>query len=261
MEVAVELVWSLAVGEVRLGQQSITLRLPAGSEISRREVLREVRLLAEREPRLAHHLAHALRARLAVASAEWLTVAAGALRRSHARRHLPVASRLLRCLLNRILLLLLEVARRNVVHVHIHEHSHRHHALSAAVILRDVRNRVVRAEDVHAVAVAVPSLVVLLLLHRRSAIELMVRPTAAHHLLRIVHRIGHEVLSGIERVDNFFGLRELNHRLLHVVQASFDQNFLLLVEVQKVVPQLLLAQHLRVADDDQAVLGSGERHV
>lgn len=81
VKVAVELVRTLAVGEV-LREQSIALRLSANGKISLREILREVRLLTEREARLTHHLTHAAlrqRTRLTAPSAEWLAVAARAL--------------------------------------------------------------------------------------------------------------------------------------------------------------------------------------
>lgn len=42
----------------------------------------------------------------------------------------------------------------------------------------------------------------------------------------------------------------LDHGLLEAVERAFDQDLLLLVEGQQVVPQRLLRQHLRVADDD-----------
>lgn len=254
-EVRVELVGALGVGEV-LREQSVALRLP--TIVARPEVLREVRLLAQGEAGLAHHLTHAtLRQRtLTVAVAVLLAVSVGALRRP-SWRHLAIVSRLLGGLLNCVLLL--EIARRNIVHVH--EHSDRNHALSAAVVLRDVGDGIVSSEHVHAV-VAVPALVMLLLLlHRRASVELVMRTSRSHDFSGVVHCVGHEVLPRIESVDNLLGLRELNHRLLHVVQAALDQHLLLLVEVQQVVPQLLLAEDFGIADDDDPVLGAGQRDV
>lgn len=133
--------------------------------------------------------------------------------------------------------------------------------LTTSVILRNERHRVVTPEHVHSV-ISIPALVVLLLwMHCWSTVELMVRSTHSHDFLRVVHGVRHEVLAGIESVDNLLRLRELNHRLLQVVQASLDQNLLLLVEVQQIVPQRLLAEHFRVADDDDAVLGASEGNV
>lgn len=129
------------------------------------------------------------------------------------------------------------------------------------MILRNVRNRVVSSEHVHS-GISVPPLVVLmlLLLHRLSAVELMMW-SAAHYLLGVIHGVGHEMLAGIESVHDLLRLGKLNHRLLHVVQASLDQNLLFLVEVEQIIPQLLLAQHLWVADDDDAVFSACQSDV
>jgi hypothetical protein len=93
-------------------------------------------------------------------------------------------------------------------------------------------------------------------MHRRSTVELMMRAADSHDFLGVVHRIRHEVLTRIECVYNLLRLGKLNHRFLQVVQASLDQNFFLLVKVQQVVPQRLLAQHFWIADNDDTVLGA-----
>lgn len=58
MKVAVELIGALTIGEV-LRKQPVALRLTADGKVAWCEILREVRLLTEREARLAHHLTHA----------------------------------------------------------------------------------------------------------------------------------------------------------------------------------------------------------
>lgn len=76
VKVAVELVGSLAVGEV-LREESVALGLTAGRKISACKVLREVGLLTEREARLTHHLTHAAlcqRSRLAATATELLSL-------------------------------------------------------------------------------------------------------------------------------------------------------------------------------------------
>lgn len=61
-----------------------------------------------------------------------------------------------------------------------------------------------------------------------------------HGLTSVVHRSAHEVGAGVRRVSDLLGLGELDHRLLQIVERTLDQHFLLLVEIQQVVPQLLL---------------------
>ena len=57
---------------------------------------------------------------------------------------------------------------------------------------------------------------------------------------------------GVGCIDELARLAELNEALLEVVERPLHQHLLLLVVVEQVVPQRLLRQHLRVADDDHA---------
>ena len=57
------------------------------------------------------------------------------------------------------------------------------------------------------------------------------------------------------------GLGELLHGLLEVAQGAFHQALVLLEVVQQHIPQGLLGKHFRVAQDDQAILGSGKGYI
>lgn len=57
----------------------------------------------------------------------------------------------------------------------------------------------------------------------------------------------------IDGVDQFSGLAELHEALPQVVERPFNQDLLLLVVVQQVVPQRLLGQGLWVPHNDHAV--------
>ncbi len=57
------------------------------------------------------------------------------------------------------------------------------------------------------------------------------------------------------------GLGELLHGLLQVAEGPLHQALVLLEVVQQHIPQGLLGQHLRVTQDDQPILGSGQCHI
>lgn len=61
-----------------------------------------------------------------------------------------------------------------------------------------------------------------------------------HGLASVVYRSAHEVSARVRCVGDLLGFGELDHRLLQIVERTLNQHFLLLVEVQQVVPQLLL---------------------
>lgn len=57
----------------------------------------------------------------------------------------------------------------------------------------------------------------------------------------------------IDGVDQFSGLAELHETLPQVVERTFNQDLLLLVVVQQVVPQWLFGQGLGVPHNDHTV--------
>lgn len=57
----------------------------------------------------------------------------------------------------------------------------------------------------------------------------------------------------VDGVDEFSGLAELHETLPQVVERTFHQDLLLLVVVQKVVPQRLLGQGLGVSHNDHTI--------
>lgn len=57
----------------------------------------------------------------------------------------------------------------------------------------------------------------------------------------------------VDGVDEFSGLAELHETLPQVVERTFHQDLLLLVVVQKVIPQRLLGQGLRVSHNDHTI--------
>ena len=69
------------------------------------------------------------------------------------------------------------------------------------------------------------------------------------------------MLTGIETVDGLFGFGELHHRFFEIVEGALDEDAILLVKVQQVVPDGLFGQHFGIADDDNAVAGPRQRHV
>lgn len=58
-----------------------------------------------------------------------------------------------------------------------------------------------------------------------------------------------------------FGFGELLHGLLQVAEGPFHQALVLLEVVQQHIPQWLLRQDLRVAQNDYAILGSGQGYI
>ena len=56
-------------------------------------------------------------------------------------------------------------------------------------------------------------------------------------------------------------LGELLHGLLQVAEGPLHQALVLLEVVQQHIPQRLLGQHLGVAQNDQAILGSSQSHI
>lgn len=81
------------------------------------------------------------------------------------------------------------------------------------------------------------------------------------YLARIVHSSRHEMLTRIETIDRFLWFGKLHHRFLKIVQCSFDQNTILFVEMEQMVPNGLLGQHFRIANDNNAVTGPRQSHV
>lgn len=57
----------------------------------------------------------------------------------------------------------------------------------------------------------------------------------------------------VDGVDQLARLAELHEALPQVVEGSLNQNLLLLVVVEQVVPQRLLGQGLGVAHDDNPI--------
>ena len=67
--------------------------------------------------------------------------------------------------------------------------------------------------------------------------------------------------KGRHRLTDPLGFGELLHGLLEVAKRPLHQALILLEVVQQHIPQRLLGQHLRVAQDDQAVLGPGQGYI
>lgn len=57
----------------------------------------------------------------------------------------------------------------------------------------------------------------------------------------------------VDGVDQLAGLAELHEALPKVIEGSFDQDFLLFVVVQQVVPKRLLGKSLGVPHDDHTI--------
>lgn len=57
----------------------------------------------------------------------------------------------------------------------------------------------------------------------------------------------------VDGVDQLSGFAELHETLSQVVKGTFDQDFLLLVVVQQVVPQRLLGQGLGISHNDHTI--------
>lgn len=57
----------------------------------------------------------------------------------------------------------------------------------------------------------------------------------------------------VDGIDEFSGLAELHETLSQVVERTFNQNLLLLVVVQQVIPQRLFGQGLGVSHNDHAI--------
>lgn len=71
--------------------------------------------------------------------------------------------------------------------------------------------------------------------------------------------VGHLVALG--SAVRGLGSAELEERDLEVVEGTFDEGVALLEVQEEVVPEWVLAEDLRVAKDDQTVLGTGEGDV
>lgn len=63
----------------------------------------------------------------------------------------------------------------------------------------------------------------------------------------------HSSAYRIDSVHKLPGLAELHEALTEIVQGPFHQHLLLLVVVQQVVPERLLGQRLRVANNNYAI--------
>lgn len=57
----------------------------------------------------------------------------------------------------------------------------------------------------------------------------------------------------VDGVDEFSGLAELHETLPQVVERTFNQDLLLLVVVQQVIPQRLFGQGLGVSHNDHTI--------
>lgn len=57
----------------------------------------------------------------------------------------------------------------------------------------------------------------------------------------------------VDGVDKLAGLAELHEALPKVIEGSLDEDFLLFVVVQQVVPKRLLGKSLRVPHDDHTI--------
>ena len=249
-----------------LRQQAVHLRLKLadGERVLGEFCLAEARL-RQAEAWLRHALSRALcqwQSRLAVR----LGILLGLAQLAHPRALFVLRQRgaspiaLILSGLQGLLMLVVE-PRRHVRHVHEHAYGDRHVVHRRLGPLRaDVADGVVGpAEDVQRHVPLVVRVVILRPVHLGA--RSVVHRARDQRFPRVVHRRGHEVRARIRRVDEFLWLGELDHRLLEIVERPLDEDLLLLVEAQQVIPQRLLRQHLRVTYDYDAVFSASQCHV